>query len=144
MDWMRAAAEEIHDTLDDIEADAEMSATVEQDMAAGFQIWVDRVVAIINRHCEEPHIPPGYYFKDDLDGGSLVKKEVKPMEPLDIVDDRKVLGVLIKREGGENDPHAHAVVEIRMSDGSYIELGREPLSANFGTYWSLEKWTNRE
>lgn len=49
-DWVRAAAEEIHDRLDDIEREAGEASTSAQDDDAGFRVWVDAVVKIIDEH----------------------------------------------------------------------------------------------
>jgi 8-oxo-dGTP pyrophosphatase MutT (NUDIX family) len=61
--------------------------------------------------------------------------------PLDNGEDRRAVGVSIRRVGREDDPKAQIVVELSLSDGSMMELGREFLSSNFSTHWNIEKWS---
>jgi len=48
--WIRAAAEEIHDKLDEIEREASEAATIAQDNDAGYLPFVDAVAKIIAFH----------------------------------------------------------------------------------------------
>lgn len=66
-----------------------------------------------------------------------------PLETFDVVDDRRVLGISIRRSGRYGDPGGEMIVEVRLSDESYVELGREQIEGCFSSYWSLEKWTRR-
>lgn len=49
----------------------------------------------------------------------------------------EVESVMIWRSGGEDDPDAMVVVEVQNSKGEWIELGREKLSSNFSSTWSI-------
>lgn len=61
------------------------------------------------------YIPEGFYFRDDLDGGRLIKKRDEPM---------KITGVRLGRNA------THAIVSVEMN-GMWIELIREPLLSQF-------------
>jgi hypothetical protein len=56
------------------------------------------------------------------------------LKPLAVTEDRTIRGVQVRREGHE------VVVELRLSDESYLELGREFAGDAFSHYWSLEKF----
>lgn len=48
--WIQAAAEELHDSLDEIEEDAGRCGQCLQDPEAGFEFWLAQVAKIIAKH----------------------------------------------------------------------------------------------
>lgn len=52
----------------------------------------------------------------------------------------EIQSVKIRRVGGEDDPDAEVVVEVQDWHGEWRELGREKLSGNFSSCWSLPDW----
>ena len=68
----------------------------------------------------------------------------KDNDSLDVIDDRRVLGVSICRTGRYGDPGNEVIVEVRLSDETYVELARELIEGCCSHYWSLEQWTRRK
>lgn len=51
---------------------------------------------------------------------------------------RYVVAVGIRRLGKEDDPKAEVIVAVQYSDGSYEDIGRERVGANFSSWWKIK------
>lgn len=50
---------------------------------------------------------------------------------------QEIDSIMIRRSGGENDPNAEVVLELKDTFGFWIEIGREKICDNFSHCWSL-------
>jgi hypothetical protein len=48
---------------------------------------------------------------------------------------KQVVAVGIRRIGAEGNPLAEVALSVQYADGTYEEIGRERVNANFSSWW---------